>query len=161
MENLKPEPIVIGGRRFLELLDGTWEHDLHYMALYAESGLNNVEIRQGESPDDFSMRLLDELLKSRKGPEMLGTLLVPEERASEDWSVAMAQQSADFFRTVRGSENKEILNRLLARLFLDFFERGMVSFWTSRSSSTGNQDADHPEGRSGESGQIGMETGAH
>ena len=144
----KAGAVVIGGRRFLPLIDGNLAHDLEVLALKVEAGISELEVRDGEAPEDFIVRIQDELWRSRKVLQLLGCLLIPEELDPDKWTPQDAEDTARFLGTVKGTD-KAKAGPLVLDLILHFFESGMLSFWTSRSSSAATG---HPEGQ-GESAE--------
>lgn len=139
-----PQGITIGGRRFMAVQEGTLRHDLRYMELVSQLGLQSLQMREGEAPEEFAVRLLGELVAAGVVLELLGTLLIPEGRSAEEWTPEMAGETAAFFSGLTKPEDKAAVHAQVITLVLDFFERGMVALWTSRRSSS----AVHPEGPS-------------
>jgi hypothetical protein len=131
------EAIEIGGVRYVPVEDGTLEHDLHYMQLYAKAGLSELKQSAGESPQDFSMRVLGQLLAAGVVLEMFGTLLVPDTMDSSEWTPETAKQTALVLSAMRDPEAKKTLLGCVAAIVLDFFRRGLVSFSKSSQSSIG------------------------
>lgn len=153
------DTIDIGGLRLRPVKDGTLEHDLHYMQLYAKAGLREVEQESGETPEAFSTRVLGRLFAAGVVLEMLGTLLIPEDMDSEKWTPAIAQDTARKLGAMRDPEVKKQIEGFIAHLVLDFFERGLVSFWKS-SPSLSEKVSPSPGSRAEELATTDTGTGA-
>ena len=138
--NETPQVVTIGGRSFMAVQEGTLRHDLHYMELVSKMGLQSLQMRTEEAPEEYAVRLLGELVRAGAVLEMLGTLLLPVGKRPDEWTPAMAAETADFFAGLTNPADKAAVQGQVITLLLDFFERGMVGLWTSRKSS----DPAHP-----------------
>jgi hypothetical protein len=130
------EPVVIGGLRLVPVTDGTLEHDLHYMRLYTKAGLGDLTQGEAEAPEEFAKRILGALLAGGVVLEMLGTLFVPEDVDPAAWTPEMAQRTAKVLGAMRDAEAKKQIEAYIAGVVIDFFERGLVSFWKSSARSS-------------------------
>jgi len=118
---------TLGGHTFEVIGESTVEHDLRFMGLVRLAGLDLPSMKEGETPAEFALRLLGEILASGHALSMLGCLLVPEGTASEDWTPDLERETAGFLGRLVQAEDKEKVNRLVISLLVDFFESGLGS----------------------------------
>ena len=137
----EPAAAVFGGRRFYGIEPGamTVGQQLHYHRLYAQSGLKNLSLEDGEEPSDFAVRILNELLAAGIVLQMLGTLLLPEGKTAKDWTPAMSEETAAYLSGLTSSEDMAAVQAHVLTVVLDFFEHGLTSVFSSRKSSTGTK----------------------
>ena len=88
------EPIMLGGRAFLPLERTTVEHDHWYMRHVRASGLDAVELCDGETHAEYAMRLLGAALESGRALLLLGGLIVPGDAPGGRWTPALAMETA-------------------------------------------------------------------
>ena len=132
---MKSEKIILGGRAFLPVTETTVEHDLHFQGLVGRSGIR-LDMTDGEAPEEFADRILDEAVQNTTILELLGCLIVPEEVGLEGWTPEEAKRTAVFIGQLRGEKDKARFRGLVRSLLLDFFRLGLASIWTSESAST-------------------------
>jgi hypothetical protein len=132
---------VLGGRTFLPITESTVEQDFRFLALVKQARIDEVVLRPGESPEAFARRLLEAAVASGAILELLGCLLVPEEAAPPDrdpgeaWTREMSAETARFLGRLRDPADKAAIRSLVLSLLISFFESGIVSLWTSTTSS--------------------------
>lgn len=131
----------LGGRVFTVIGESTIEHDFHFMGLVKAAGLDRPTLRIDESPGDFAVRILGELLGSGHACEMLGCLLIPEGIRSEDWTPKIAAETATFIGRLADPSEKQKVRALVLSLLIDFFERGLASWRASRMFSGQTEEA--------------------
>lgn len=119
------ETLLLGGRAFARAEDTTVEQDLFIMGRIREAGLNEITLRAGESPDEFSRRLIGDLAASGVTLPLLGGLIVPAESGA--WSPSLAASTAEYIATLADPEDKLRVNTLIVSMLLGFFESGIVS----------------------------------
>jgi len=135
------EKHTIGGRTFLPLRESTVEQDFRFLALVKRARIDEVVMQPGESPEAFARRLLEVTIESGVILDLLGCLLVPEDKAPQDrdpgeaWTPEMGQETAQFLGQLRGPKDKAEVRGLVLSLLVSFFESGIVSLWTSTTSS--------------------------
>ena len=151
------EKHTLGGRTFLPLRESTVEQDFRFLALVGRARISDVVMQPGERPEAFARRLLDVTIESGVILDLLGCLLVPEELAPQDrdagevWTPEVGQETARFLGQLRDPKDKAEVRGLVLSLLVSFFESGIVSLWTSRTSSVetipgpGSNPA-HPDG---------------
>jgi hypothetical protein len=128
-------PLVMGGRTFRPIGESTVEHDFRFMALLRDLGLDDPHRLSSETPAQFAVRLLNDLMASGRALEALGYLLIPEGVESEDWTVAVGQETAAFLGQLSKPGDKAQVRALTLSFLIDFFERGLGSWALSPSSS--------------------------
>ena len=133
---------TIGGRTFMPLRESTVEQDLRFLALIKRARIDEVVMQPGESPEAFARRLLEVTIESGVILDLLGCLLVPEDIAPQDrdpgevWTPEVGQETARFLGQLRDPKDKAEVRGLVLSLLVSFFESGIVSLWTSTTSST-------------------------
>lgn len=132
---------TIGGRTFLPLRESTVEQDFRFLALVKRARIDEVVMQPGESPEVFARRLLEVTIESGAILDLLGCLLIPEDKAPQDrdpgevWTPEMGQETARFLGQLRDPKDKAEVRGLVLSLLVSFFESGIVSLWTSTTSS--------------------------
>jgi hypothetical protein len=135
------EKHVLGGRTFFTLRESTVEQDFHFLALVKRARIDEITLAPGESPEAFARRLLEATVESGAILDLLGCLLVPEESAPRDrdpgeaWTRVMGDETARFLGRLRDPADKAKIRSLVLSLLVSFFESGIVSLWTSTTSS--------------------------
>ena len=136
-----PEKRILGGRTFLTIRESTIEQDFRFLALVKQARIDEVVMQPGESPEAFARRLLEVTIESGAILDLLGCLLVPEDKAPRDrdpgeaWTPEMGQETARFLGQLRDPKDKAEVRGLVLSLLVSFFESGIVSLWTSTTSS--------------------------
>ncbi len=135
------EKHTIGGRTFLPLRESTVEQDFRFLALVGRARIDEVVMQPGESPEAFARRLLEVTIESGVILDLLGCLLIPEDIAPHDrdpgevWTPEVGQETARFLGQLRDPKDKAEVRGLVLSLLVSFFESGIVSLSTSRTSS--------------------------
>jgi len=70
-------PIILGGRVYRPIGESTVEHDFRFMGLLRDLGLDDPHRLESEAPEQFAVRLLNDLISSGRALEALGHLIVP------------------------------------------------------------------------------------
>jgi hypothetical protein len=123
---VKPaEILVIGGRRWKPLTKSTIEHDFTTMRHIREAGLNDLRKGAEESYEDYAVRLLHEIIGSGKAFILLGCFLVPEGTQDEQWTAQLADQTAEFMRTLTSDEDKGNVQMAVISMLNGFFLSGL------------------------------------
>lgn len=136
-----PEKHALGGRTFLTVRESTVEQDFRFLALVKRARIDEVTIQPGEIPEAFARRLLEATVESGAILDLLGCLLVPEEAAPRDrdpgeaWTREMGEETARFLGSLRSPADKATVRSLVLSLLVSFFDSGIVSLWTSTTSS--------------------------
>ena len=134
------EKIKIGGRTFVPVKNSTIEHDFWLMAHIRGVGLDRIAIEENEPPEDFAVRLLNEVINSGRIFPILGGLFLPEKTSSLDWTPEVAEETAAFLKKISDPADKALIQQQVVSLLLSFFQSGLVSLMISRKSSgTGPQ----------------------
>ena len=135
------EKHTLGGHTFLPLRESTVEQDFRFLALVGRARISDVVMQPGERPEAFARRLLEVTIESGVILDLLGCLLVPEEIAPGDrdpgevWTPEVGQETARFLGQLHDPKDKAEVRGLVLSLLVSFFESGIVSLWTSRTSS--------------------------
>ena len=132
---------VLGGRRFADTGESTVEHDFLLMGLIREAGLDEVVIQDGEAPEDFARRLLQEGLATGKVLDLLGCLLIPAEISSKDWTPVLGRETSAFVGGLTDPADKARVQALVVSLLTSFFVYGLSSVMRSPTSSAQPQIA--------------------
>jgi hypothetical protein len=142
----EPQVYTLGGRRFRALEESTVEHDQWYMRNVRAAGLDVVELREGESPEDFAHRLLGIALDSGRVNLLIAGMIVPTDAPGGRWSPALAAATAEFIGRLSVPEDKRQVYGLLASLLASFFGAGLISSVASQLSSDGQPGAMNQKG---------------
>lgn len=128
-------PLVLGGRRFRPVAQGSVEHDVWLMGRVRLSGLPEIPRAENETPEDWASRLLAAVLASGALLELLGGLLVPEATPDEAWSPTLARETAAFIGALREPEDKLVVQSLALSVLLPFLQSELASSRRSDASS--------------------------
>lgn len=158
IETNSPDRISLGGRIYRVVQEVSVDQHLWIVGNAHKAGMYELTRRDGEENDVFIRRLLGELAASGATTKLLGGLLLPEGTPDEEWTPAIAEETAKHIGRSRGPEDMKTVNLLLASLLLDFFVDGMVSVWSSATSSAESGDGAGSEGSHPET--IAMGNGA-
>lgn len=132
---------VLGGRTFLVVGDSTVEQDLTIDALLRKSGIGEIILEPGETPQAFALRLLDTAVRSGDVLQLLGCLLIPEEYAAgaaepgDAWSLEVAEETTRFIGGLHSPQDKADVRSLILSLLISFFDEGIDSSPSSATSS--------------------------
>jgi hypothetical protein len=129
------EVIEIGGRKLTFTGESTARHDMWTMRQIAACGLNTLMQGNGETEEQFMVRLYSTALQSGDFFLLLGCLLIPEEVKPSEWSTDLAKQTAEFLASITNPEDKAKLRILLASGLMPFFQAGLRSSKISLKSS--------------------------
>ncbi len=133
---------VLGGRTFLAIRESTVEQDFRFLALIGRARIDEITMAQGENPEDFARRLLETTIESGVILDLLGCLLVPEDVTPRDrdpgeaWTPEIGRQTAQFLGQLKDPKDKAEVRSLVLSLLVSFFESGIVSLWSSTTSSS-------------------------
>jgi len=130
------ENIRLGGREFRPVVDATIEHDYWLMGLIRRAGIDQVVKEEGESPDEFALRLMRELINSGQAFAILSGVMMPADKEVCDWTPAMAGETAAFLKRLTAPEDKAALNACTASLLSGFFANGLATLKTSQRSTS-------------------------
>lgn len=141
----KDKIIELGGRQFRAIENSTVEHDFTVMQLLSEAGLNVASQREGESYEDFAMRLLSQVIRSGQAFELIGTFIMEADCPDEDWTPESGRQIAKFISKLTAQDDKLQIRQLSITLLAGFAEAGLFSFTSSSAVSTDEPAAPRPE----------------
>ncbi len=120
----KPETFTLGGREFRSLSQSTIEHDMWVVARMRMAGIHEFYQHENETQFAFATRVINELIDSGQALEILGGLLLPAELDPLDWTPKVAAETAAFIRKLTDPEDKNLVQLLISRMLVDFFETG-------------------------------------
>ena len=132
----------LGGRAFLPIGESTVEQDFRFLSLIKRARIDEVVMQPDESAEAFARRLLEVTIESGVILDLLGCLLVPEDIAPGDrdpgeaWTPEIGRQTARFLGRLKDPKDKAEVRSLVLSLLVSFFESGIVSLWTSTTSSS-------------------------
>jgi hypothetical protein len=125
--------VSISGREFKAVTDSTLEHDMWTVQQLDRSGVRNIVMEDGESPDEFVSRMLTQLMVSGAIFDLLGGLLMPAELKGTDWTPEMAVETGKLFARTTGAD-KAIIRGQIAGAMEVFLAQGLLSSLRSRRS---------------------------
>lgn len=122
----------ISGRKFYPIKITTIEHDFWLIKQVREGKLDNLKQEAGEPDPIFAVRAYEDVLSSGKAFLLLGALLIESGKRDEDWTPAMAEANAEFFRSLTAPADKAKMPHLIVTTFFPFFRAGLRSSKPSR-----------------------------
>lgn len=137
------KPLMIEGRQFKPIKNGTFEHDIWLMSRVRQAGLGSLRISDGETEDSFIDRIAYQAMGSGHIFELLGGTLIPGEIEAIDWTPAIATESAKFFAKLTTDEGKSVLRRQIGAVLFYFFTSGLSSSKTLTKSGPTTQEDEH------------------
>jgi len=149
MARPRDSKIVLAGRAFDAAGPSTIQQDHWMMTRVREAGLLLVEREPDEDPQAYGERMLDALLRSEQGLELLGGLLVPV--GQRRWTPEVALETAAFIGDLSAPEDKARVGALLASLLIPFLMRALASSTSSARPSGAAPDAPAPRPESARS----------
>lgn len=138
---------MLGGRAFLTVQETSVKQDHLIFSLIRQGGIDQAFIGPNDSPEEFGRRLVESALKSGVALQLLGCLLVPESavprgrwgRRGEPglvWSLEMADDTTAYLGELRDRDDKAMISSLIYSVLISFFDLGIVSCYTSKTSSS-------------------------
>jgi hypothetical protein len=125
---------TFGGRDFESAGVSTIEQDLAYWRAAQAAGLDSIERLKDESWDDYAVRLLNRIIATGQALPLLGCLLMPADRSGEVWTPEIGREVQEHLRGLTAEEDKARFRSVLLSTLIDFFESGMGSSRSSRTS---------------------------
>jgi len=138
------EIIELGKRKFRAIENSTVEHDFTVMQLLAKAGLDSAAQQQGESYDDFAVRLLSQIIGSDHAFDLIGAFIIPEGTPDQDWIPQTGIDTARFVQKLIAHEDKLQIRQLVVTLLVGFCQAGLLSFAASQNASTEETAAPRP-----------------
>lgn len=132
--------IELGGRKFHSIEQSTIEHDLTVMRMLAEVGLDKAAQREGESYDDFAVRLLSQVIASNKAFDLIGGFIMEADCQDADWTPESGKAVAKFVSKLTSQDDKLQIRQLVVSLLVGFSQAGLLSFAASPTSSTEEEE---------------------
>jgi hypothetical protein len=128
--------IELGGKSYRAIEVSTVEHDFTVMQLLVETGLDKVSKAEGESADDFAIRVLRTVMASGKSFDLLGAFLIPADIPDLDWTPELGVVTRQFVSRIADPAEKLLVRNALVTMLLSFSEAGLFSWTDSRESSS-------------------------
>lgn len=129
------ETTVINGKTYKPITNSTLRHDTWTQAQILRSGLDRMEMRSGETPDAYALRVYREAALTGDVFLLLGGLIMPVEIECVDWSVKIAEQTAEALAAVTSTEDKATVRGYLFSAIMGFLAAGLSYLMTSPSYS--------------------------
>lgn len=127
--------LVLQGKTFAQIKNSTFEHDAWLMHAMNASGINNISVIDGETPDELAARYTREAVGNPHILTLFGGLLIPAEIPSEEWTPEIAAQTTQFISKITDPDSKRLLHSQVASMVAVFFLSGLAQLKTSRKSS--------------------------
>jgi hypothetical protein len=150
------EIIELGGRKFRAIINSTVEHDFTVMQLLAKAGLDAAAQQEGESYDDFAVRLMSQVIGSGQAFDLIGAFIVPDAIADPEWVPQTGIDTAAFARKLTAPDDKLQIRQLVVTLLAGFSQAGLLSFAVSRDASTEETAAPRPRTTSSIDSTLGV-----
>jgi hypothetical protein len=135
MRRSSSPPIELGGRRFRAVDIMTVAHDAFFIARCRFAGLDAIPMIEGETAEQYAVRLLTTLMGSPTVLEIVGALVVPEALEDSAWTPQMASDTAAFVGSLTGDVDKAQVRFILLSVLVPFLQRGLGYLTVSRASS--------------------------
>lgn len=125
------QKIIIEGREFVPIKNGTFAHDIWLMQRVRAAGLSQIRIADNETEDAFIERIAAAAWESGSVLELLGGSLIPANVPAVNWSPELAEECAAFFGAVTDEESKKQLRMQIGGILFYFFINGLSASKTS------------------------------
>ena len=133
------EIITLGGRKFRPCTNSTLQHDIVSINYTRAAGLTDVEVPEDADPFTVMASLTAKLAMSNNFYQLLGCLLIPDDKEGIDWTPDMCAATAAHLRGLTDSEDRQQLLSLVAELLIHFFQTGLASLKIIPKSSVTNE----------------------
>jgi hypothetical protein len=130
------QTVVLAGRTLRVLTSANIAHDFWLTRQIRLAGIDQILIDPSQDPAAFVDAILDRLMVSGMAITLLSGLLAPVELEAKDWTSNTAADMAAFLNALTADADKLVVRGLMAETVLGFFQAGLVSLRTSRTSST-------------------------
>lgn len=122
----------IDGALYRMVERSTLAQDFYVMRHLRAAGLANCTPNEGESAQDFALRLMSTVVERGAPIELLAGLLLPEGVPDEKWSPETAASTAALLSIVTDPADKAEIQKVLVAIITDFFREGLRSSQHSR-----------------------------
>lgn len=136
--------ILIEGRAFVPVKNGTFAHDIWVTNKVRESGLGEIVMAEGEDHNAFIEHVARKAWESGAILELLGGLYVPAGMTAKDWTPALAAETSAFFADVTDEDSKQQLRQQIGSLLFYFFANALSSSATSPKSGMSTETESAP-----------------
>jgi hypothetical protein len=136
--------IELGRRKFRAIENSTVEHDFTAMQLLAKAGLNTAAQHEGESYDDFAVRLLSQVISSGHACDLIGAFIIPENLTDQEWVPQTGIDTAAFVQKLTAQDDKRQIREIVVNLLAGFSQAGLLSFAVSHDVSNPEPAAPRP-----------------
>ena len=116
--------LTIGGTTYRQLSETTIEQDHAIMKVVRGMGVEELAMRDGESPEQFAERVFDELMQDGRAFTLLGCFLVP---VGGEWSRDNIAVTAQAMRSATSAEDKAKIRSMVFTLLVGFLAGGLTS----------------------------------
>ncbi len=103
----------------------TIANDFYIMKQLRSAGIADCIPQEGESANDYGMRLLYSVVENGAPLTLLGGLLLPEGIPDEKWSAEQAETTAALLGRATEPNDKAEIQRILIAVLTDFFREGL------------------------------------
>jgi len=134
--------LILQGKAFKQITNSTFEHDAWTIRVMNLTGLNNIAVLDGETPQQLAERYTREAIGNPYILKLFGGLMIPAEIAPEDWTPEIAEQTSEFIAKITDPDSKRLLQSQVASMVADFFLSGIAALKISPSSSEESKAAD-------------------
>jgi|1185.fasta_scaffold41111_2 hypothetical protein len=128
------ETLTIGGRQFKLVKDTNLRHDILTQCIFHDlhRHSSSVQMLEGETPEEFAVRILRKVAQDGEIFLLLGHVLMPAEREGKEWTPQMAEETAEFLGSVVDDGDKLIVHQHIAAVFIGLFTNGLSSVMIRR-----------------------------
>lgn len=136
--------VRLGGRDFEVVSKSTIEWDVTLLTLLQGCGLADVSMHAGEDAEQLAFRVFRTLMSSGAVFEILACVLVPAGTDPYAWTPELMRETSAFIRKLHTEEDKAAIRSQIVSLVAGFFQQGLLSISTSRSSFTLSGEVESP-----------------
>lgn len=129
------EGVVIGGRKFRQATDMTFEQELYVMSVVTEAGLIDLKTDGTASEAGLTETVMSVIVKAYSSGKLMILLASLLQEEGTDWSIPMVEANAVWFSSLKDRESKDALLQVMTMALLAFFESGDVARLISQKSS--------------------------
>lgn len=117
--------VNIDGAPYRMIERTTIANDFYVMKHLRAAGVADCTPKQGETAEEFAVRLLYAVIESGVPFELLAGLLLPDEIPDSKWTQEQAAQTAALIRMATAPEDKASIQRVIIEMLTGFFQEGL------------------------------------
>lgn len=120
------QTFAVGGREFRLVQRSTVKHDVYMLRHLRAAGVTGARPGEGETQEQFCVRVHEQILDSGQMLPILAGMLVPVQLEDLQWTPAIASETEEFLDALFEPADKAAMHKALAQ-FSGFFAAGLLS----------------------------------